>query len=96
MTAASRLETALLDACEALLEVVGLPVDAADKDSLRVPVSGPLVSREEVPATAYKAATFALEVVMCGMAVMDPDSAHADALSVEEGLALMTEAGEGS
>lgn len=93
MTAATRLEAALLDAAEALLEVVGLPMNPADGNSPRVPVSGSLVDTEQVPAAAHRAAVYALDVLLVGMAVMDPDNPHST--SVEEGLALMVKAGEG-
>lgn len=93
MSAANRLEAALLDAAEALLEVVGLPENPADSKGPRIPVSGSLVNAEEVPHAAYRAACFALEVLMVGMGVMDPEAELM--MSVEEGLAAMTKAGEG-
>lgn len=93
MTAATRLEAALLEAAEALMAVVGLPSNPADGNSPRRPVNGSLVNRDEVPATARKSAVFALDVLMCGIELMDPDSAHSQ--SVEDGLAAM-ERGEGS
>ncbi len=89
MSAADRLEAALLAAAEALMEVVGLAANPADSYGPRTPVSGSLVSRDEVPVSAWRAAVYALDVLSIGYGVMDPDTDSA--LSVEDGLAMLTE-----
>lgn len=88
MTAVTRLETAPYEAAEALMEVVGLPLNPVDQYGPRRPVSGSLVSLEAVPLPAYRAAAFALDVLMMGIGVMDPDTDSE--VSVEDGLAMMT------
>lgn len=90
MSAADRLEAALLDAAESLMEVVGLPADSADPNGERIPVSGSVVDRGSVPESAYRAAVFALDVLSVGYGIMDPESS---AMSVEDGLAMLTEGG---
>lgn len=88
MSAATRLETALLEACEALMEVVGLAENPADSYGPRTAVNGVLVDRDEVPLSAWRAAVFALDVLSIGYGVMDPEAESV--VSVEEGLAAMT------
>lgn len=88
MTAATRLEAALQTACDALMEVVGFPVDAADEFGERFPVSGSLVAHDEVPDVAWRAAIAALTYTLTGCDVMDPESASV--VSVEDGLAALT------
>lgn len=87
MTAAERLEAALLDAAEALMEVVGVPVEEGDSFRPRNPVNGPLVDRGEVPDCAWRAAVYGLDVIALGLGVLDPE---ASIVSVEDGLAAMT------
>lgn len=93
MSAATRLEAALFDAAEALMEVVGLALNPADSYGERIPVNGSLVDREEVPLSAWRAAVFALDILSVGIGVMDP--AAESVVSVEDGLAALT-GGEGS
>ncbi len=88
MSAADRLEAALLAAAEALMEVVGLPANPVDCCGERIPVTGSLVCRDEVPDVAYRAACAALQYLMIGYDVMDPASSFE---SVEDGLAMLTE-----
>lgn len=88
MSAATRLEAALLEAAEALMEVVGLATNPTDSYGERIPVSGSLVSRDEVPLSAWRAAVFALDILSVGIGVMDPEAESV--VSVEDGLAAMT------
>ncbi len=87
MSAAARLEAALLAATDALLEVVGLPANPVDCCGERIPVTGSLVCRDEVPDVAFRAACVALQYLMIGHDVMDPEAPSV--VSVEDGLAAM-------
>ncbi len=89
MSAADRLEAALLEAAEALMEVVGLAVNPADPYGPRTPVSGSLVARDEIPDGPFRAAIYALDVLSVGYGLMDPEAPMVATL--DEELAAITE-----
>ncbi len=89
MSAADRLEAALLNAAEALMEVVGLAANPADPNGERIPVSGSIVSRDEVPQSPWLAAVYALDVLSVGYGLMDPEAEPVATL--DEELAAITE-----
>lgn len=89
MSAADRLEAALFQATEALLDVVGLAANPADHYGPRVPVSGSCVNVDEVPVRAWRAAILAQDVLALGLDVLDPESTLSDDLDAE--LAAITE-----
>ncbi len=70
------------------MEVVGQPDNPADTHGARFPATGPLVSRDEVPDGPYRAACVALDYILVGYEVMDPQTTTFG--NLDEELAALT------